>query len=176
MKIDIVPNFLTKDECVQLNNWTEEGVEKKWLDLGFSNGQKTDKRLTSRMYGERFTYPSIAYDILNRIKLHYGFTNLQTPNQGRDGIVVSYTKPTGDVYLHKDPREKGFATLRCNIVTQDAESGGKLFIEGNPVEFKAGDLHCYLASEHEHYITTVEGNIPRILWMFGFLIPTSQWE
>ena len=177
MRIDVIKNFVTSEECKLLNEWTHEGVKQKWLDAGFSNGTLTNKRLTSRMYGHRFTYPEVAYRVLDRIRTHYGFEKLETPTQqGRDGIVVSYTNPTGDVYPHKDPRVKGMATLRCNVVTQAADSGGLLFVDDEFVDVEPGDLHCYLASEHEHRVTEVEGTNPRILWMFGLCIPTNEWE
>lgn len=95
---------------------------------------------------------------------------------GSDGVVVSVTFPGGDVYEHKDPRSlEGLSTFRCNILTQSAESGGKLYINGIFREINVGDLHCYYASEESHYVTEVQGNSPRILWMFGCHRPIEDY-
>jgi hypothetical protein len=81
------------------------------------------------------------------------------------------------VYKHKDPKSiDGLATLRCNILTQAADAGGILYIEGQQVDVKEGDLHCYLVSEHEHWATEVEGSTPRIMWMFGAHVEANDWN
>jgi hypothetical protein len=177
MRLDIVPSFVTANEMAELNRWTEQGVENKWLDMGRSVCGATDLRLNTRMYGHRFVYPKIAHEIFQRIRDHLGFVDTEIiKRHGRDGIVVSYTKVGGDVFKHKDNSKHGFSALRCNIITQAADCGGKLFVDGKQVDVKAGDLHCYLTSEYEHYVTEVEGNSPRIIWMFGFSIEKEMWE
>lgn len=37
-------------------------------------------------------------------------------------------------------------------------------------------VHCYLASDFEHYVTEVQGETNRILWMFGAAVPKEDWE
>jgi hypothetical protein len=61
-------------------------------------------------------------------------------------------------------------------MTQAADNGAELFVDGSKIDIKTGDLHCYLASDFEHYVTEVKGNTPRILWMFGAYVPTEHWE
>ena len=179
MRISILPGFVNQSEIFEMNSWVEQGVANKWLDFGsvYLKNNKTDKRLTTRACGDRFDYPDIVYDVFNRIKKNYSLEDLTVPpNQGKDGIVVSYIKTQGDVFPHKDPKANGLSTLRCNIVTQESEEGGDLFVGSKHVPLSPGDLHCYLASEYEHHVTTVKGCTPRILWMFGFLINKERWE
>jgi hypothetical protein len=181
VRLEITPNFITQEECALLNAWVYEGVSKKWLDKGFdSSVHFTDKRLTSRPYGHRFTYPKEVIDLSNKIKRFVGISNYPIiQGHGKDGIVVSYTKPGGSVHAHVDPKipETGwYSALRCNIMTQAAEENGDLFVDGIKINIKAGDLHCYLASDFEHYVTEVKGNTPRILWMFGAYVPKEDWE
>lgn len=177
MRIDIYPKFATQEEIKSLNEWAELGVKNKWLDVGVSSGKRTTKRLTSRLYGGRYEYPQIVRDVSDRIRKFVGIDSYPLiEGHGRDGVVVSYTYPGGDVYKHKDPRSMEMATLRCNILTQKADAGCQLCVEGEPVNIDVGDLHCYLVSEHEHWATPVEGNTPRIMWMFGAHVPAEDWN
>ena len=178
MRLEITSNFITPEECSLLNSWVYEGVDKKWLDKGMCTGRVTNKRLTSRMYGGRFEYPQEILNLAKRIRSFVGIDKYPIiDGHGRNGVVVSYTKPGGDVYKHQDPKSKiNFSALRCNIMTQAAEEGADLFVGGKKIDIKAGDLHCYLASNFEHYVTEVKGNTPRILWMFGAYVPADDWE
>lgn len=178
MRIDVYPNFASQEEIKALNEWVNLGVEHKWLDIGLSRGSPCSNRLTSRFYGTRFEYPEVALKLHARIRDTLGLSEYPLIlGHGRDGIVVSYTMSGGDVYRHKDPKgNNGLATLRCNIMTQKADSGCQLYIEGQSVALNVGDLHCYLASEHDHWATPVEGITPRIMWMFGAHVPAEDWD
>lgn len=178
MRIEIIPNFISSDEINALNSWAELGVSNKWLDKGLNKVQLHDLRVTSRLYADRYEYPQIVRDISKKIRVFLGIDDYPLiSDHGRDGVVVSYTYPDGDVYPHKDPRSTlNFSALRCNILTQQADSGAQLYIDEQPINFNVGDLHCYLASEHTHKVSTVEGKTPRILWMFGAYVPAKHWN
>jgi hypothetical protein len=179
MRIEIIPNFATKEEIKLLNEWAELGVKNKWLDNGITDYRhSTNKRLTSRMYGNRYEYPQFVRDLSDRIRKFVGIDSYPLiVGHGRDGVVVSYTMNGGDVYKHKDPKSiEDLATLRCNILTQKSEAGGILHIENKPIDINVGDLHCYLVSEHEHWATPIDGNTPRIMWMFGCHLPAEHWN
>jgi hypothetical protein len=178
MRIEVIPNFATQEEVDALNTWTNLGVQNKWLDSGVGSQGATQKRLTSRMYGSRYEYPKIVKDLSDRIRKFVGIDEYPLIHgHGKNGVVVSYTMPNGDVYKHKDPKSlAGEATLRCNILTQKADEGGTLFVDGKQVDLEVGDLHCYLVSEHEHWATEVVGNTPRIMWMFGAHVPPEDWD
>lgn len=175
MRLEITRNFITPEECALLNAWVYEGINKKWLEMGVL----TKRRFTSRACGNRFVHPKEVSDLSNKIRCFAGVANYSIIGvHGRDGVVVSCTQPGGDVFKHKDPKNSitGYSALRCNIMTQAADDGGELFVDGNKIDIKTGDLHCYLASDYEHYVTEVKGNTPRILWMFGAYVPKECWE
>jgi hypothetical protein len=179
MRIEVIKNFLSPCEVALLNSWAIEGVEKSWLDVGLSaSGTKIATRLNSRFYGDRFEYPEIVINLSNRIRNFVGVEKYPIISKhGRDGVVVSYTLPGGDVFEHMDNRSvDGVATLRCNVLTQKADAGGQLHVCGEILDIDVGDLHCYLVSEHRHGVTKVEGNTPRIMWMFGAHVPTEDWN
>jgi hypothetical protein len=178
MRLEITRNFLTPEECAALNEWAMQGVDRGWLDTGISRGQPTRQRLTSRLYGSRFNTPEFVTAISEKIRDHAGVSNAPLVlGHGRDGVVASCIYNGGDVFEHKDPRNSfDLATLRCNVMTQQPEAGGVLFIDGQEVQLNAGDLHCYLASEHSHFVSEVKGGTPRILWMFGACVPADDWD
>lgn len=178
MRVEVIKDFLSADDCAMLNEWTLLGVQNEWLSTGITDGGFTNSRLTSRLYGDRFTTPVEVLQISDRVRAFCGVS--QYPHilgHGRDGVVVSYTKPGGDVYRHRDPRSvDDISTLRCNVMTQGADAGGALYIGGEKIEVGVGDLHCYLVSEHDHWVEPVEGNTPRIMWMFGAHVPADDWN
>jgi hypothetical protein len=179
MRIEIYPNFATQEEVKALNDWVKLGVANKWLDAGITDFINiTVKRLTSRLYGHRFNYPEEVLRLSKKVRDYVGVKNYPLiEGHGRDGVVVSYTMSGGDVYKHKDPKStEGLATLRCNILTQKADAGGVLYVDGQQIDIEVGDLHCYLVSEHEHWATEVEGSTPRIMWMFGAHVPADDWN
>jgi hypothetical protein len=179
MRIDVFPNFATQEEINALNEWVKLGVVNGWLSFGITDFSKlTSKRLTSRLYGHKYEYPQIVRDVSERIRKFVGVdTYPLVVGHGKDGVVVSYTLPGGDVYKHRDNKSAdGLATLRCNILTQKADAGGVLYVDGQQVDIGVGDLHCYLVSEHDHWATEVEGETPRIMWMFGAHVPADDWN
>jgi len=168
----IINNFLSIDECNQLNDWVDLGVKNKWLDSGISRGSgwQYKDRVTTRNYGDRFDYPGVVYGVFEKITERLQLKDLakSVKGGGKNGIVVSCTFPGGDVYPHADPREGNLEVLRCNIMTRSAEEGGELHVGGNKIDINVGDLHCYLPSTIEHYVTEVKGQTSRVLWMFGY--------
>jgi hypothetical protein len=178
MRIERYKNFLSSEDCFALNIWVDEGVKNGWLDAGISKDDAAyKKRVTSRLYANRFEYPQIVRDISNRIRKFCGIDSYGLiADHGRDGVVVSCTFPGGDVYEHQDPSIKGLSALRCNIMTRGVNSGGKLYVGGEHIDIEVGELHCYLASDFKHSVTEVEGNTSRVLWMFGAYVPFEDWE
>lgn len=182
MRIEVVKNFLNPEEIAGLNAWADEGVQKRWLDIGaadkFLTPTTRDTRVTSRFYGDRYEYSNLVHLVANRIRSYCGVANMPViEGHGKNGVVVSCTFNSGDVFAHRDPRIiPNLATLRCNVMTRKPDSGGKLFVGGQYVPLDVGDLHCYLASEHVHYVTTVKGNTSRVLWMFGACVPAEDWD
>jgi len=170
--IFIVKNFINESVCGELNSWVEQGVKDKWLDRGISRGSNWsyEKRLTTRNYADRFEYPAIVYDVFGSITKELDVTDLSksVTGGGKDGVVVSYTVAGGDTYAHIDPKEGRLEVLRCNVLTRKPTDGGVLFVGGEQIDLNVGDLHCYLPSTVEHYVTETKGNVSRILWMFGY--------
>ena len=181
MNVAIFSGFLSSDICRKMNEWVKVAVKNKWMDVGLDlsvGGWEYKKRLTSRKYYDRFEYPQVVYDVSERITKFLGLQNYPKSivGGGRNGIVVSFTKPGGDVYLHQDPMENEVHVLRCNIMTSSASSGDELYVGGEKINIKTGDLHCYLPSDVEHYVTENTGECARIMWMFGYQMSKEDFQ
>ena len=178
MQVKIFKNYLSKEDCQELNFIANQGVKDGWISNGV-NYQNHDytKRLTSRMHMNGVEYPQIVRDISEKVKKFVGVDSFPLiVNHGKDGVVVSYTMQGGNVYPHKDPRSiDGLPAYRCNILTQANEDGCDLYVGGEKIDIEVGDLHCYMVSEIEHYVTEAKGATPRIMWMFGAHIPKEHW-
>jgi hypothetical protein len=173
-RVEIIKDFLSKDEMAQLNAWASLAVNKCWLDASTT---AAINRLTTRMYGDRFETPPVALEVFAKIRQRIKLGNAPLiEGHGRDGIVVSYTYPEGSVSPHYDPPTPQGAALRCNIITQAADAGGELYVDGERVFVGVGDLHCYAVSAWQHSVSRVMGTTPRILWMFGVGVDLAEWE
>ena len=82
----------------------------------------------------------------------------------------------GDLYEHIDSGKDNLAALKCNVMTNAPEEGGKLYVGGQLLDVEVGELHCYISSEYPHKVTPMSGSSERILWMFGALVPSELWE
>lgn len=171
----IFKNFLSTDECNQLNDWADLGVKNKWLDSGCDVNSMWDykNRVTSRAYADRFEYSPEIYKVQTKITNFLQLEDLEksVAGQGKDGIVVNCIFDGGNLFAHKDHREgkdKELEVLRCNVMTRKPEFGGHLYVDDKKIDLDAGDLHCYLPSMLSHYATEVKGQISRVLWMFGY--------
>jgi hypothetical protein len=175
----IIKNFLTPDECTVLNSWVDDNITSDLIGSAYFPKTKkfnNPKRYTTRMTGHRFKKYSLeVYKIFDYIQSELKLNKYQRAtlgSEGIDGVVVSCVLDGGDVHSHKDTMYAvGNHTLRCNIMTRKPEAGGLLYIEGTEIELEQGDLHCYLVTKHEHWVSEVSGNVSRVLWMFGIYVP-----
>lgn len=183
IKVAVVRNYLDKKSCEQLNQWVLEAIAQGKIGYGITTPEgvhysKPDRvtaeyRYTSRMYSENYEYPQLVKDIFTRIKTELGLTKATVSgNGGRDGVVVTCAYRNNDIFLHKDPKEGvAVSLLRVNILSNQAQNGGAVYVENSKFSLQQGDMMAYLVDEYEHYVEPVKGDDPRIMWMFGLLIP-----
>lgn len=179
-RVEVIKNFATAQECAALNNWVAKGVTEKWLNFGvLADGTENSKRLTNRIHPGKGSNPELALQLRQRACQHWGLQDVSVADTagGNDGIVVSTTLKGGDIFEHADPRcGAPLSTLRCNLLSSAAEAGCDLYIDGSRVDFAEGDLVCYLVTEWRHWVAENLGEKPRNLWMFGWYVPSENWE
>ena len=186
-RVLVIRNFITAEECATLKAWAVNAAATQFVDGVSGNWDakeftRVKNRLTNRMLGDRIEYPELVYAIQTRLR--ETFPLIQDAevieNHGKDGVVVSITYDTGDVYRHKDPavdaQVPGTVALRFNILASKAETGGLIHVEDKTYDLNDGDLMAYLVSEYYHSVDACAGENPRILFMFGFCANQEAWE
>tara|TARA_Y100000033_G_C2726165_1_gene100939 strand:- start:8 stop:616 length:609 start_codon:yes stop_codon:yes gene_type:complete len=180
-----VENFLTEGEINVLNDWTSNHYNKPYfVNPGMNNDSEQTRFTTRHAYGRceeyqeyQVEYPKEVYDIQKRLikylKLNQNsiapwpfFTN---------GICTTIAFSPGSCVEHTDPvYYQNTYTLHCNFVTQNPKSGGITYLESVPYEFKESDILMYITSHVQHGVTEISGDIPRILWVYGFCVSFTE--
>lgn len=179
-----IKNFLFKEEIEVLNSWTLKNWTNEYFEDANMDPYNVGTRFTTRVgtyqnANELFSidYPKTCYNVQNRIKNYFNLHNYQSPPSFYDGIVNGIGFSPGVISNHIDPVYiENTHTLHCNVITQNSKSGGITVIEDTPFFVENGDLLFYVVSKHHHEVTEIKGNIPRILWVFGFCIDNEKIE
>lgn len=185
MRFDRHPEFISEAERQELVRWFDANVQPSGLlKPCLSRGRwGYGERLTTRQQTS-FAIPDEARQIFERVRALYHWPDGSRPEptaQG-NGVILVATLPGGDTYAHRDPTPlEGFDVVRLNILIQQAQAGGELWLKGEqdldthwPI--KERELHGYAASAHIHAVTTVLGQRPRYILLLSMCCPTGLWD
>lgn len=174
MRIDREPEFITVSERDALMDWMDNSGK---LVKGLSRGKLGyEDRITTRLNPEVIRFPDEAYDIRKRIMDLYGFKSKDIPGIAHgEGMIAVKTFEGGDTYRHTDPKQGELHSITMNILLQNSTEGGLLYILDEEVPLTERELHCYIATKHEHFVTTCKGQT-RYMWIFRFNMNPKEWE
>ena len=183
--VKVVKNFITDNEIDELNQWTLSHYnEPYFMNPGMNNDESQTRFTTRHSYGRckeyqdyKVQYPKEVYDIQKRLLEYLKIKeNTIAPWPSfTDGICTTIAFPPGSCCKHTDPIYfENTYTLHCNFVTQNPESGGITYVENTPYQFEKNDMIMYITSHLEHEVTEISGDIPRILWVYGFGITLPE--
>lgn len=185
MRFDRHRAFISEAERLDLVRWFDANVNAGGvLKPGLSRGRwGYGQRLTTRQQ-TAFDIPDVARRIFARVRDLYNWPDSCQPEptaQG-DGIILVATLPGGDTYAHRDPTPlEGFDVIRLNILIQQADSGGDLWLKDEdgqdhrwPIDER--ELHAYAASAHIHAVTTVQGLRSRYILLLSMCCPQGLWD
>jgi hypothetical protein len=179
----IIKNFLFEDEIQKLNNWTLDNCNNFYFQDAKMDPFHSGTRFSTRMENDVtfkdlefiINYPKECYNIRERIQNFFNLHDFKSPPSFYNGIVNGIGFSPGIIENHIDPIYfEGTETLHCNIITQNSISGGITYINNQKYLVNPGDLLMYVVSKHYHYVTEIQGNLPRILWVFGFCIDNEK--
>jgi hypothetical protein len=179
--VKIVKNFITDQEVKVLNQWTLDHYKNPYFIDARMNEDEEKTRFTTRHADERYgeyqdykvQYPKEVYDVQKRLfnYLKVKENTIAPWPSFTDGIVTTIAFPPGSCCKHIDSvYYENTYTLHCNFVTQNPESGGITYVEDISYQFDKNDMIMYITSHLEHGVTEISGNVPRILWVYGFCI------
>jgi hypothetical protein len=105
--------------------------------------------------------PQIFYDILDRIS-----TTLAI-NKDHVFLQILVQDSGGYIHPHYDSTIDGYITYKCNISIKSEDY--ILFVDGNELNIKEGDLYCFEASLYKHWTNPFSRE--RIILSCGFILP-----
>lgn len=134
-----------------------------------------------------YAHPLIAI-LHRRIEQQLQLSNFEYDIDPLFGFLLSYIQPGAHVQPHRDiywpgntpPFWQGKAHVRMNVMVGRGEdlsyNPHTLITNGDGSETRAshsvklGDAWCFPASRVIHFTNNIDGNVPRIVYQFGFAI------
>jgi predicted 2-oxoglutarate/Fe(II)-dependent dioxygenase YbiX len=179
-KVCVVNAVATSEELAAISAWALSRVAAG----DFKNARTETGTTAARITNSHKTdsqYPAEIYNIRQRLISTYNLQDALLLNYATDGIVVSLIYDGGDVFRHKDTflltgDAADTAVLRCNLLVSAAETGGDVIVDDTIYPLQPGDVIMYPSTDYDHEVTTCHGTAPRILVMFGFLLPAGVWQ
>lgn len=152
----LVKSFISNIDAKELLNW--------------SNTQNLYRNQANGKYG--------FFTFLNDLNNHPSCVNL-IRDKCKNLVGGVYQEPifkdfvneifvNGHVPEHTDPTVKNYKHLRCNILLQKPEKGGKLLYNKQPIDFDIGDLFT-IDTQIAHGISIIKGSLSYKSIVFGFL-------
>lgn len=93
------------------------------------------------------------------------------------GWIISYIEPGGFIKPHIDAHRHYQKTadkhLRCNLLIQGGDDSAYPIIDGMPIKVRGRGLWAFFASEYRHGTQVIQGDLPRIVYKYGFTVPGS---
>jgi hypothetical protein len=174
MRIDRHLEFITESERGSLIDWMDNSGK---LVKGLSRGEYDyTNRITTRLNNEVILFPKEAYDIRKRLMDKYGFNSRDVGFIAHgEGMIAVKTFEGGDTYKHTDPCSGDSHQVTMNVLLQKSTEGGLLHVSDEPVPLEERELHCYIATKYEHFVTECSGDT-RYMWIFRFNINPDKWE
>lgn len=178
MRVELLENFITKEEAEVLNLFTINGVINKTFSEGICSKHLNppNTQMVTR-FDTTIKFPLVAMDILERLKLLLKLENkdihtLFSPSS----IVVNCSFEPARVVKHIDSKQNGLSLLRCNVLSSAPEEGGLLHVDDVPIPQNELSVYFCLVTDHYHHVSAVKGKKPRILWQYGFNVDTDDWN
>lgn len=172
MEIKIIQNYLSEEVIQRMNEWTLDNYKKNFFNISEMNNCKTrytTRQCTNRGVDNLFDYPQYVYDIQNKICKDFNIYDQSKAFIGKNGIVTGIGFENDYIEEHVDPIwKKNTQSIHFNFITKKPLFGGITIINEKKYETNPGDLLIYNVSKYNHSVSKVEGNIPRILYVFGF--------
>lgn len=123
-----------------------------------------------RQYGllSAFNPPKEVWLIKDEIIKTYNLYNAKQEPVFKD--YCGYITEGGAIHEHSDPNQGTLIHTRFNVMISKPIAGGIPVQNGKEISVEEGDVWRCDAGVVKHWCTEVEGNKPRIVCSFGFLL------
>tara|TARA_Y100000004_G_C8956302_1_gene431038 strand:+ start:2450 stop:3064 length:615 start_codon:yes stop_codon:yes gene_type:complete len=185
--VKVVKNFISNEEVKSLNQWTLKNYRNRYFINPKMDTYEKQTRFSTRQicdsgypkFNDDIKYPKESYEIQKRLLEYLKLPNesIAPPPSFTDGISSCISFSPGYCHSHKDPIwVLDTFTLHCNFITQKPRSGGYFIANNRKYDIDVGDMLMYITSHTYHGASDVMGDIPRIIWSFGFCILKEELE
>jgi hypothetical protein len=155
--------ILTIEEQAIIVEWTRNNY-KTFMSSGYN------RQMQVFDYYDHDYVPSCIWDIKKRIMDKEDLHGFKQEPLFRDAI--GYMTDGGQLHEHTDPNPR-FSNLihtRFNVMISKPVAGGVPVQNGKEIRVEEGDVWRCDAGIYKHSCTEVQGNKPRIVCSFGFLL------
>lgn len=171
-KLMFVPNFVTQGERDELKNIAEAYFKEGILEPNPGGPKRFRVKMNGNKHEHCTPFISLIADrIISRFNLN------GCPVDEYLGWVISLIQPGGCLPPHIDSFDHyGRDTrrhLRCNIMVSRENDTYNPIIEANAIAVPECSLWSFFASESKHGTQPVVGDSDRIVYQFGFSVPSD---
>jgi hypothetical protein len=166
----IIDEFLTSEEQAHFlalaNQYRADGV----LEANPSG----PLRLRAKVYGTEYCDAEMTR-VGARIIETFGLAGF--PVDRYLGWIISFIEPGGFIKPHIDRQphyqETSDKHLRCNVLVQGPDASAYPLVGAQRLKVSERGLWAFFASEHPHGTQVLQGDQPRIVYQFGFCVPST---
>lgn len=166
----LISQFIDEEERAALRSTALDYLNDGILE----SSQAGPNRFRKKIFNTQYCSPLIS-DLGRRITVYLELENC--PVDPYLGWIVSVIKPGGFIQPHRDAHAHYQTSddrhLRCNILVQGSHESCRPRIGTLKLEAKEGDLWAFYASDHIHGTDVIHGEVERIVYQFGFVVPPN---
>lgn len=162
----LLKNLINQFEKNELANWIYLNKDSAFFKEASHPGTI---RKTTR-FSEDVPYPFLSFVLKHRIINQLGISDYIDPPYPY-GMIASFGTLGDRCEQHTDPVWfNNYCTLHCVVMLSSPESSYPIINNVKYSSFSCCDGLFYPVSFYKHGTTTLEGIVPRLLWIFGFCV------
>lgn len=163
--VEVYQNVLDNQTLIALRKWVSDNK------LLFKDNGKGRKRLrlqdTNKVFDD---FKEIEFKLKSLIKYDGLIPNHEFNDHGH---IFLYQNEGVSTDKHIDSYHKGYKTVRVNTTISAPEHGGRLVVEGEPINASVGTTLVFYPSEVVHWSEKVIGKTPRITLSLAYCFPCT---
>lgn len=163
--VTVFADLIDGAEAAELGQWALQQRQQGRLKTNL-----TPQRTFAR-WRELIDIPPLYFGLRQRVAALAGIEDIEEP------VLTSYISVIvagGAVHPHIDADPPGFRHLRFNVMVSRPDLGGMPIVEDKRIQIPGRGGWWFYPGVLEHSSEVVEGDVPRIVCSYGFLVPVSS--
>jgi len=164
--VEVYQDVLSTPTLLKLLKWVDDN-NKLFKDNGVGR-----RRLRLQDINHVFEDFSGIESKLKSLVKHDGL--IPNHSLGDNGHFLFIQVDGASTDVHIDNQYAGYKTVRINTTLAAPQSGGRLVVEGRPIDMSVGTTIVFYPSEVEHWSEKVVGDQPRITFSLSYCFPFNN--